>query len=87
MENSEVTYRSEIKVTPHKYGYKYSFDITLASGENFTFENYAATYDKAMAAGINRSQRMIERGYPEGEFGGLSVETYGTYKGGGRLKI
>ena len=87
MANSEVTYRSEIRVTPHKYGFKYEFDITLESGESFTFENYAATADQAMTAGIERSQRMIDRGYPDGEFGGLSVETFGTYKGGGRLGL
>lgn len=87
MENSEVTYRSEIRVTPHKYGYKYEYDITLTSGETFTFMGYAHGPDVAMNAAIERSQRMIDRGYPDGDFGGLSVETFGTYKGGGRLRL
>ncbi len=83
----DVIHRSNIKVTPHKYGYRSRFNVKLSNGHTLAFENYAATHDKAMTAAIKHSERLIERGYPNGAQGGLSVETYGTYKGGGRLGV
>jgi len=61
-----VLSRSEVLVEPHEYGFRYHFSIVLEDGEVLEFENYANTSDKAMTAGIRRSEKMIERGYQEG---------------------
>ncbi len=62
----QVLRRSEIAVELHDYGFRYSFQIVLEDGEVIDFEGYANTQRKAMDYGIERSERMIERGYQEG---------------------
>lgn len=61
-----VLSRSEILVAQCKYGYEYSFEIKLEDGRVLYFKDYFNTGEKASAAGVGRSERMIEKGYEEG---------------------
>jgi hypothetical protein len=74
-----VIRRSAIVVTPHKYGYRYQYTVTLENGTELDYEGYANTRDKAIDNALTRSANLIEHGY-RGWESGLGVETFGSSK-------
>lgn len=63
----QVVRRSAITARSTKFGWQYTYAVTLDDGETLVFQGmYANTSQKAINSGIKRSQKMIEKGYQDG---------------------